>query len=185
MHTIPDRPWLRAAHSALVDAVEIQPVDVGRALFNRTHNYFTFIANVLNGHLLLETLTDEPPVLIVSAVDALGTAHVLTHLSGPMLGLADGPALAAAFAADGKRNNGRWRRDTITENSHLSPDESKAAWLQAMALAGLVLDHTPELVDAIISGDVALSDAADVGWRLPEAPTAPADASALLPDGSE
>ncbi len=123
MHSIPDRPWLRAAHSALVDAVEIQPVDVGRALFNQTHNYPAFITNILNGHLLLETLTDEPPVLIVSAVDALGTAHVLTHLSGPMLGLDDGPALAAAFT--------------------------------------------------------------DVGWRLPEAPTAPADASALLPDGSE
>ncbi len=38
-----------------------------------------------------------------------------------------------------------------------------------MALAGLVLDHTPDLIDAIISGDVALSDAADQAAAIRDA----------------
>lgn len=101
---IPDRPWLRALHSAVVDAVEIQPADVGRALFNQTHNYPTFIAHMLNGRLLLETITDDDgPWLIVSVVDDVDRAHIMTNIPGALIGLDDDDALVAAFADLGWR----------------------------------------------------------------------------------
>ena len=70
-------------------------------------------------------------------------------------------AVAEDLAADGKRKNGRWRRNSLSENLPIEDQSSEFNWLRQMSMAGLVLDHTPDLVDAIISGDVALSAAYD------------------------
>lgn len=78
-------------------------------------------------------------------------------------------AVAEQLAADGKRKNGRWRRGEINDHGHLLDGESDLSWAQAMARAGLVLDHTPDLIDAIISGDIALRDAADQAAAIRDA----------------
>lgn len=69
-------------------------------------------------------------------------------------------AVAEQLAAEGKRANGRWKRSTVIDESPLAEDDS-AAWIKCMTRAGLVIDHLPELADQVISGEVALSDAAD------------------------
>lgn len=70
-------------------------------------------------------------------------------------------AVAEQLAAEGKRVNGRWKRATVIDNRQVPEGESATSWVQAMARAGLVIDHLPGLTDQIISGEVALSDAAD------------------------
>lgn len=68
-------------------------------------------------------------------------------------------AVAEQLATEGKRANGRWRRESLGNTE--SRDTDQRTWLDAMRLAGLVIDQLPELADQVISGEVALSDAAD------------------------
>lgn len=65
-------------------------------------------------------------------------------------------AVADDLAAQGKRRNGRWARGSINEESRLSAD-----WAKAMQLAGLVIDHRPDLVNRVIAGDITLNAAAE------------------------
>jgi len=66
-------------------------------------------------------------------------------------------AVADDLAADGKRNNGRWARGSVSQDSDLSGD----AWRVAMAAAGLVIDWRPDLTDQVIAGDITLNAAAE------------------------
>lgn len=66
-------------------------------------------------------------------------------------------AVADDLAAQGKRKNGRWERGSITQESGLSG----VAWTEAMRLAGLIIDHRPDLTDQVIAGDLTLNAAAE------------------------
>jgi hypothetical protein len=63
---------------------------------------------------------------------------------------------AVQLAAEGKRQDGRWKRGSITQKSGLSPD----AWTEAMRVAGIVIDHAPELAVAVKLKEITLNDAA-------------------------
>lgn len=63
---------------------------------------------------------------------------------------------ALMLAQDGKRKNGRWERNSITQD----PDTSPGTWTEAMRKAGHVLDVLPELLRAVADGHLALDDAA-------------------------
>ena len=61
---------------------------------------------------------------------------------------------ALVLQADGRRNEGRWRRGSVIQDSELG-----RAWQVAMNQAGHILDHAGDLVDQVISGDLALDAA--------------------------
>lgn len=63
---------------------------------------------------------------------------------------------ADLLASEGKRKNGRWVKGSIVGSSQ----GSSAAWVDAMARAGLVIDFRPDLTDSVISGETTLNDAA-------------------------
>lgn len=62
---------------------------------------------------------------------------------------------ALVLAADGRRENGRWKRGTVGSNGSVS----SAAWQQRLNEAGVVLDHAPDLADAVAAGELALDAA--------------------------
>lgn len=63
---------------------------------------------------------------------------------------------ALVLDADGRRENGRWKRGSIVQNPEL-PDGR--AWQVALVNAGLVLDHAPALAQEVVDGHIALDAA--------------------------
>lgn len=95
---------------------------------------------------------------------------------------------AMVLAADGRRENGRWKRDTLNQISDLSD-----GYRVALNNAGIILDFAPDLAEQVITGEVALDaayrracDARDADrLRLEEEQrieAEEADALAALPD---
>lgn len=50
---------------------------------------------------------------------------------------------ALVLSADGRRNDGRWKRGSVVQDSELG-----RAWQVALVNAGVILDHRPDLADA-------------------------------------
>jgi hypothetical protein len=65
-------------------------------------------------------------------------------------------AVAIGLVEAGARENGRFADGSRPEDRRSS---SPAAWKKALAQAGLVLDHAPELTDAVLLGELALDAA--------------------------
>lgn len=64
-------------------------------------------------------------------------------------------AMALVYSEDGRRENGRWKRDTLTDNQQ-SLDNSMAEFVRR---AGIVLDFKPDLAERVVAGDITLNDA--------------------------
>ncbi len=62
---------------------------------------------------------------------------------------------ALVLVADGRRENGRWRRGSVDIGE--SPNIS--TWQDALKRCGVILDFKPDLADAVINGSVALDAA--------------------------
>jgi hypothetical protein len=58
-------------------------------------------------------------------------------------------ATALVLEADGRRENGRWRRGAvdITESGN-----TESQWRQRLTEAGVVLDYKPDLTADVVSG---------------------------------
>jgi hypothetical protein len=65
---------------------------------------------------------------------------------------------ALVLAADGRRKNGRWEYGEVRES--FSPKDSTATGV-AISKAGTVLEHAPDLADAVVSGATSLDAAYD------------------------
>lgn len=77
-------------------------------------------------------------------------------------------AMAVALTLDtaGLRENGRWKKGVITVTN--SENSQSSAWPKAMADAGAILDHAPDLADAVVTGGVSLHDAHKTAKRRKE-----------------
>jgi hypothetical protein len=64
-------------------------------------------------------------------------------------------AVAIGLVEAGARSNGRFQRGSVPDDT----SSSRSSWVQAVWRAGLVLDHAPELADAVLRGDMALDGA--------------------------
>lgn len=62
---------------------------------------------------------------------------------------------ALVLFADGRRENGRWRRGSVDVGN----TESRNTWQDALRQCGIVLDFKPDLADAVVAGDLALDAA--------------------------
>lgn len=63
-------------------------------------------------------------------------------------------AVAIGLVDAGKRRNRKFVRGSVPEI-----DDARHAWTRAVWKAGVVLDHAPELADAVLAGDLALETA--------------------------
>jgi len=61
---------------------------------------------------------------------------------------------ALVLAADGRRKNGRWKRDSVANQEFLNTD-----WRNKVTQAGIVLDHAPDLAEQVVNGALALDAA--------------------------
>lgn len=86
-------------------------------------------------------------------------------------------AVAEQLAAEGKRKNGRWSYGSI-QNADIRT--SDRAWIDAMRLAGLVLDYTPDIAIGVIGGQITLNDAATQAEAVRDAAESKAAAEAKL-----
>jgi hypothetical protein len=68
---------------------------------------------------------------------------------------------ALVLVDDGHRSEGRWARGSVPADTSGSGSRQ---WAQRMAEAGTILDHAPDLADAVVSGDLAL----DAAYRQAE-----------------
>lgn len=84
---------------------------------------------------------------------------------------------ACIYAADGRRDGGRWQRGTVDnpargnsekggrwERGSLSAlpaigGSADSAWVRDMHRAGTVLDHAPDLAEGVVAGELALDAA--------------------------
>lgn len=64
-------------------------------------------------------------------------------------------ATALVLLEDGQRENGRWARGSID----ITGSGNSSQWRQRLTEAGVVLDYTPHLAQAIVTGDLALDAA--------------------------
>lgn len=63
-------------------------------------------------------------------------------------------ATALVLEADGRRENGRWRRGTTDIYKSVNSEDS--SWQQLLHRCGIVLDFKPDLAEAVVNGDLAL-----------------------------
>lgn len=63
-------------------------------------------------------------------------------------------ATALVLSEDGRRGEGRWRRGTVNQISDLSD-----GYRVALNNAGIILDHSPDLAEQVIHGNLALDAA--------------------------
>lgn len=66
-------------------------------------------------------------------------------------------ATAMVLEADGRRDNGRWKRGTVDITE--SGNSESSQWRQRLTEAGIVLDFKPDLAESVVSGAVSLHDA--------------------------
>lgn len=64
---------------------------------------------------------------------------------------------ALVLAADGRREDGRWKRGSVQTDAN--GDSSTSAWIKAVQNAGVVLDFTPDLAVVVVNGEMALNAA--------------------------
>ncbi len=64
---------------------------------------------------------------------------------------------ALVLEADGRRENGRWKRGSVA-NPDVGINDGKT-WQNALNQAGVVLDFKPDLAPDVVSGDTTLNDA--------------------------
>ena len=64
---------------------------------------------------------------------------------------------ALVLDADGRRQGGRWKRDSVPGDNRNS--SVSAAWEQALRQSGIVLDHAPDLAEQVVNGALALDAA--------------------------
>ena len=85
-------------------------------------------------------------------------------------------ATALVLAADGRREDGKWRRGSV-----LGADvtESRNNWKDAVRQAGVVLDWAPEVADQVADGTLALNAAYDVATKRRDAVDAEHRAKAI------
>jgi hypothetical protein len=60
---------------------------------------------------------------------------------------------ALVLEADGRRENGRWKRGSVIQISGLAEDR-ESAWQEKLRCAGIVLDFKPDLAPLVVSGVV-------------------------------
>lgn len=65
-------------------------------------------------------------------------------------------ATALVLEADGRRENGRWRRGSVDISKSGNSDSQ---WGQRLAECGVVLDFKPDLATEVVSGATTLNDA--------------------------
>lgn len=68
-------------------------------------------------------------------------------------------ATALVLSADGRRGNGRWRRGSVLGNPESGITSDAKTWQNALNNAGIILDHSPDLADRIVSGEMPLDAA--------------------------
>lgn len=61
---------------------------------------------------------------------------------------------ALVLEADGRRENGRWKRGSVPDNT-----ESRNTWQDAVRQCGVILDFKPDLAWQVAAGKVTLNDA--------------------------
>jgi len=64
---------------------------------------------------------------------------------------------ALVLSADGRRQGGRWKRDTVGAIGGSA--NSDTTWQQRLKEAGIVLDHAPDLAEQVVNGTLALDAA--------------------------
>ncbi len=57
------------------------------------------------------------------------------------------------YRSKGRRKDGRWKRGSVIQKSVLRDDGRH--WIEAMRLAGIVIDYAPHLADQVIGADSA------------------------------
>lgn len=65
---------------------------------------------------------------------------------------------ALVLAADGRRDNGRWKRGSVDLGIG---DSANSAWQARLKECGVVLDYAPDLASSVVDGSMALSAAFD------------------------
>ena len=65
---------------------------------------------------------------------------------------------ALVLADDGRRENGRWKRGSVTANPESGITSGKT-WQNFMQMAGIILDHAPDLAESVVAGGLALDAA--------------------------
>lgn len=63
---------------------------------------------------------------------------------------------ALVLAADGRRENGRWKRGSVGDISEVGNNDG---WRKRLAEAGVVIDFKPDLVELVVTGQATLNDA--------------------------
>ena len=107
-----------------------------------------------------ETVTYEGDDLAEYVIDCNVTRRNMTTGARAM-------ATALVLAADGRRENGRWRRGSVDNGPG-----SDSAWAKAVQRAGVILDYAPDAADDVIGERVELRvafDRADAIRRSAEA----------------
>jgi hypothetical protein len=64
-------------------------------------------------------------------------------------------AVAVGLVESGQRVDGRFKRGSVPDNA----GSRTSGWISAVREAGIVLDHAPDLADAVLAGDMALDAA--------------------------
>lgn len=70
-------------------------------------------------------------------------------------------ATALVLTDDGRRENGRWKRGSVLGGDIT---ESRNTWKDALRQAGMILDHAPDVAEAVVNGELAL----DAAYKLAE-----------------
>ncbi|MDF3316450.1 ParB N-terminal domain-containing protein [Rhodococcus sp. C3V] len=65
---------------------------------------------------------------------------------------------ALVLEADGRRNDGRWKRGSVQIGDN-GESSINSAWIKALKDAGIVLDFAPEFAEQVVAGTLALDAA--------------------------
>lgn len=90
-------------------------------------------------------------------------------------------ATAVGMEAQGLRAAGRWKYGSVPDAPDEIRDSTKSRWRDSIAQAGTVLDHRPDLADAVLSGALALDNAYQQARAAKDAAEEHAEKFALLP----
>ena len=102
----------------------------------------------------------KPDVVVYSGTD-LAEYVIDANTRRNMSTGARAMSVALVLDADGRRGDGRWRRGAVAITGSGNSD---AQWSQRLTEAGVVLDHAPDLAEAVVRGDLAL----DAAFRAAE-----------------
>jgi ParB-like nuclease domain len=135
------------------------------------------------------------PTMVVYEGDPSSYANYVVSLNVTRRHLTPGQramATAKVLAEAGRRVDGRWMRDSIdiTDVGNIGNSSASSTWRNAMNQAGTVVDHAPELVDAVIRGESPLHTAFMEADRRrnprkqkkPKQPTTPSTTAVQLSD---